>query len=64
MMESEKQRTDTERLDFISDANIFREFIVFAMGKVWYWRRGHGQPHRRVNSLREAIDKAMDNKGL
>ena len=48
--------TDTERLTFLEEK---MNSHLINIGKRWYWRLGYGKPHRRADSLREAIDQAM-----
>lgn len=46
---------DSERLDWMEGA---ASSNVFKIGKTWYTRYDYQQPHKRRNSLREAIDAA------
>lgn len=44
---------DTDRLDLIEKC---MGSHLLKVGHRWYWSKGHGKPHRRVGSLREAVD--------
>ena len=47
---------DTKRLDYLNNVG---SQCVLNCGKVWYWRKNHGEPHNKAENLRSAIDRAM-----
>lgn len=51
--ERDALREDAARLDFMETHP-----SMFELGRRWYWRVGYGQPFRRADTLRAAIDAA------
>ncbi len=56
---TEQDKLDAARLDWLSNFDASK--FILSCGKRWYWRKGYSQPHQRVETLREAIDAAMEN---
>jgi hypothetical protein len=52
----EAAEKDAARLDYLQDK--LPESVI-RLGDSWYWRTGYGKPHKKAQSLREAIDAAM-----
>lgn len=50
--------TDTERLDFMETWNS-SEYLM-QLGSTHYWRTGYGMPYHKADSLRDAVDKAVE----
>jgi len=51
--------TDTERLDFLETRDIFSKHLL-QLGSTHYWRKGYNKPYKRAESLRDAVDKAVE----
>lgn len=54
--ENQSLRKDAERLDFMQHSECKN---LFHIGKTWYSRKDAGQPHKKHESLRGAIDAAI-----
>jgi len=50
--------TDTERLDFLETWDS-SEYLL-KIGPTHYWRQGYGMPYLKADSLRDAVDKAVE----
>lgn len=57
--ETPQELTDTDLLNFLE---ITRSNKVFNIGSTWYSRQSYAMPHKRHNTIRDAIKHAMGTK--